>query len=390
MNRLPICTALLLPLAWSCAQAPDTHAPAEPKPVAAAPAATTDPAPSPVAATHGAPNHVVRVKTVVVRPKDVPLYVTAMGTVQALTTARVHSQVDGRISQVHFKEGAMVEEGEPLMDLDLRPFRIALAQAEANLARDTALLRNSRLNRDRDRTLLTQALIARGAVTDAEALAAEAQATVAADQAAVAQAQLQLDYARIKAPISGRTGVRLVDRGNLVHAGDSNALVVITQVNPIAIISTVAEQQLGVLQRAMARGTVVAQVMSPDGRVIDASGTLNLIDNQINVSTGTLTLKSQVANNDGGLWPGQFVRSRFIVGMLRDALMVPDEAIMHADTGDFVYVLRGDNTVQATPVTLGTKAAGLTHVERGLSPRDAVVTEGQFRLHDGVQVSVAP
>lgn len=334
-------------------------------------------------------NHAQRVSTVVVRPKDVPQYVTAMGTAQALVTARVHSQVDGRIDKVHFQEGAMVAEGEALMDLDTRPFTIALAQAEANLARDMALLRNSRLNRNRDRTLLAQALIAQGTVTDAEALAKEAEATVAADKAAVAQAQLQLDYAHIKAPIAGRTGVRLLDRGNLVRAGDANALVVITQVNPIAIISTVAAQQLSVLQRAMAQGPVLAQVMSPNGKVIDASGTLTLIDNQINVGTGTLTLKSTVSNGDQGLWPGQFVRSRFIVGMQHGALLVPDEAIMHADSGDFVYVVRPDKTVAATQVTQGAKMAGQTLIERGLKAHDEVVTEGQFRLHDGARVSVA-
>jgi multidrug efflux system membrane fusion protein len=338
-------------------------------------------------APHG-PEGVVRVAAAVVAEQDVPLYLYGLGTAQALVTARVRSQVDGRIEAVHFVEGSTVRQGDPLVTLDVRPFTIALRQAEATLARDLALLRNSKLNRDRDRALLGQQLIAKGTVTDAEALADEGEATVAADRAAVANAKLQLEYAQIRAPISGRTGVRLLDRGNLVRAGDTNALVVITQMDPIAVLSTVAESQLPRLQRALRAGPVTVEAVSQDGQEVWAKGKLALIDNAIDTATGTLKLKSLFDNDDHNLWPGQFVRTRFVIDVLQKALVVPEEALLHGDSGDFVYVLDAQNKAQVRPVQVGERAGHVVQIPSGLKSGERVVTEGQLRLRAGTKVSL--
>lgn len=336
-------------------------------------------------AAHGA-EEPTRVSTAVAEQKEVPVYLFGLGTAQGMFTARVHSQVDGRIKEVHFKEGETVREGQPLVSLDPRPFRIALQQADAALARDLALLRNNRLNRDRNRTLLAKDLIAQGTVTDAEALAAEGEATVESDRAAVASAKLQLEYAQVRAPIGGRTGVRLVDPGNLVHANDTNALVVIAQVDPISVVSTMAEQELPRLQQALLQGPVVAEALSQDGNQVWARGTLSVIDNAIDTTTGTLRLKSTFANPNNTLWPGQFVRTRFITQILPQALMVPQEAVLHGDEGDFVYVVGEDLHVRVRPVTTGVHATGDVQILSGLKASERVVIEGQFRLKDHAQV----
>lgn len=333
------------------------------------------------------PQGPVHVATQVIKRMDVPMYAYGLGTAQALVAAAVRSQVDGRIDAVHFTEGSTVAQGDPLATLDLRPFNIAIDQAKATLAKDLAQCRNAALNRDRNATLAGQSLVSKSAVSDAQALVNQSAAGVAADRAALAAAQLQLDYAHIVAPIAGRTGIRGIDPGNLVRAGDGNAVVVIAQTDPIAVIATLPEDTLQQLRAAMAQGPLVAQAVAKDGEHVEATGTVLLIDNTIDAASGSLRTKSLFANPNDVLWPGKFVRSRFLLQTLRNQVVVPEQCVQHGPDGDFVYLVDGGNHALVRPVRTSQTTQLGTPIVSGLTDGDRIVVEGQHRLHAGSLVA---
>jgi multidrug efflux system membrane fusion protein len=317
---------------------------------------------------------------------DMPIYLSGLGAVTAFYTATVKSRVDGRIDEVLFKEGQEVKRGQALLQIDPRPFAISLQSAEAALARDEATLKNNRLNVERNTQLLAKDLVAKQIVTDLQATVDQFEGTVMADQAAVDNARLQLEWSRITAPIAGRTGVRLVDPGNLVHASDANGLVVITQLDPIAVLFTLPEDDLPEVALQMAKGPLSVEAYSRDGKLDLGRGKLMLIDNQINQSTGTMRLKAVFENPNNTLWPNQFVRVDLHVKTLQDALYVPAAALQHGPHGDYVYTVDKDDIAHVTQVELESLQGEKAVIKSGLSTDAQVVVDGQYKLHEGAHV----
>ncbi|WP_244644483.1 efflux RND transporter periplasmic adaptor subunit [Azorhizobium oxalatiphilum] len=319
--------------------------------------------------------------------QNVPVFVTALGTVRAFNTVTVRTRVDGELQQVLFDEGQDVSQGQLLAIIDPRAYEAALQQANARLQQDSATLSNAQLNLDRDSRLGKDDFVSTQTIDNEKAQVAQLTAQVAQDKAAITSASVQLSYTRITSPISGRAGLRLVDQGNIVHATDTTGLVVINQLHPIAAISALPQDSIAAVRNALSAGTTEAVALSrEDGQVL-ATGSVALIDNQIDTDSGTVKLKSVFPNADDALWPGQFVDVRIRVGTLDKALTVPAGALQRGPDGTFVYAVTPDNRAQQVPVTVGQIADGIAVIKSGLAEGQPVITAGQYRVRPGSAVS---
>ncbi|MDD2661678.1 MAG: MdtA/MuxA family multidrug efflux RND transporter periplasmic adaptor subunit [Methylococcales bacterium] len=320
---------------------------------------------------------------------DFPVYLTGLGTVTPLKTVTVRSRVDGELVRVAFKEGQMVHEGDLLAEIDPRAFQVQLMQAEGQLLRDEALLKNARTDLVRYKTLLEQDSIAAQQSVTQESLVKQYMGTVEMDRGLVANAKLQLSYARITAPITGRLGLRLVDQGNIVHASDANGLAVITQIQPIAVVFTLPEDDLkAVMKRFHSDKILAIEAYDRRDKVKLAQGQLLAVDNQIDTSTGTVKLKGQFANEDNALFSNQFVNVRMKMDTLNSVTIIPATAIQRGTIGAFVYVVKEDQTVSVRPLTLGPTEDEKVAVFKGLLPDELVVVDGADKLREGTKVKL--
>jgi multidrug efflux system membrane fusion protein len=321
---------------------------------------------------------------------DMPVELSALGTVTPLATVTVKTQINGQLTEVAFKEGQMVKKGEFLAQIDPRPYQVALEQAEAQLARDKATLNNAEVDLRRYRTLVAQNSIARQTVDTQAATVAQDRAVLQVDQAQIDAQKLNLTYTHIVAPIGGRVGLRQVDPGNYVQTSDAAGIVIITQLQPISVIFTLPEDQLPqVLQRLHAGAKLPVAAYDRTGATKLDSGMLETIDNQIDPTTGTIKLRAAFNNPQMVLFPNQFVNVRLLVNTLPNTDIVPSAAIQRGEPGTFVYVVKPDHTVHAEPVTLGPNDNLRVAVTKGLQPDEVVVTDGADRLKDGAKVKLA-
>lgn len=321
---------------------------------------------------------------------DFSVYLQGLGTVTALRTVTVNARVDGELVRVTFEEGQMVNAGDLLAEIDPRPFRIQLQQAEGQLLRDQALLKNAEQDLVRYQTLSAQDSIADQQTATQAALVKQYQGTVAMDKAQVENAKLQLSYARLTAPIGGRVGLRRIDQGNIVHAGDSNGLAVITQLQPISVVFTLPEDKVPALvQRQRAKQAITVEAYDRAGKIRLAAGKLLAIDNQIDATTGTLKLKAQFDNHDNALFANQFVNVKMHLDTLHNVTQVANAAIQQDTQGAFVYVVDADDVVWQRRVEIGPTEAEKTVVLAHLAAGERVVIEGLDRLREGCKVDVA-
>jgi multidrug efflux system membrane fusion protein len=320
---------------------------------------------------------------------DVPIYLQGLGTVQAFYTVTVTARVDGQIDKIGFTEGQMVHKGDLLAEIDPRPNQAAYQQALATKAKDEAQLANGKRDLDRYMLLQPHDLASKQTVDTQRATVDQLTAQLKVDQALIDNARTQLDYTRIVSPIDGRTGIRLIDPGNIVHAADTTGIVVVTQVQPITVIFTLPEEDLSQVAAALAAGPVKVNTMARGGGPELDEGTLSLIDNQIDQGTGTVKLKAIFKNTHNALWPGQYVDARVLVRTDRKATVIPSAAVQLGPNGPFTFVVKSDSTVEIRPLKTGPESDGMTIVTSGLQPNERVVTTNQYRLQAGTAVKSA-
>jgi multidrug efflux system membrane fusion protein len=324
------------------------------------------------------------------RAGNVNIYLNGLGTVTPTRTVTVRSRVDGELLRVHFREGQAVKQGQLLAEVDPRPFQAQLLQAQGQMQRDQAQLANARIDLERYRTLLKQDSIAEQQVASQEALVKQLEGTVKVDQGQVDNARLQVTYSRVTAPISGQLGLRQVDPGNVVRSGDANGIVVITQVKPITVLFTIPQDDLPrVLKRLRDGERLPVEVFDRDQKTRLGRGRLLTADNQIDTTTGTVKLKAQLPNDEGNLFPNQFVNVRMLVDTREDAITVPSSALQRGAQGIFVYVLNEDRTVSMRNVKTGPVDGTRIVVESGVAAGERVVIDGMDRLRDGMRVEIA-
>lgn len=320
---------------------------------------------------------------------DFPLYYKALGTVTALNTINVRSRVGGELIKISFEEGQMVKAGDLLAEIDPRPYQNALLQAEGTLLQNQAQLKNAQVDVERYRGLFKEDSIAKQTLDTAEALVAQYQGTVKTNQAAVNDAKLNLEFTRIRAPITGRVGLRQLDVGNLVAANDTTALAIITQTQPISVAFTLPENSLDiVLARYRTGAKLPAEAWDRGDTKLQATGVLQSLDNQIDVTTGTLKFKARYENRDQALFPNQFVNVHLLADTLKDVVLAPSAAIQFGTNGTFVYAMDGDKKVAIRQLKVGASDGENTVITEGLAPGDRVVLEGTDRLKEGSEVEV--
>jgi multidrug efflux system membrane fusion protein len=321
-----------------------------------------------------------------VKVQDVPVYVTGLGSVTAFNTANIKSRVDGQIMKVNFREGQNVRQGELLILIDPRQYQAQLEQAQAQQFRDQAQLRDAKLNLDRYTSLIPSGSISQQQVDTQRALADQLEGTVRNDQGIIDNAKLQIIYCHITAPFSGRIGLRQVDVGNIVHASDANPMLVLTQLQPIAVIFTLPEDLLPSVSQHMKHSTLQVDVYNRDDQIKLATGKLLTIDNEIDQTTGTAKLKAVFDNKDSQLWSNQFVNIQLLLETRKNSTVLPTAAILRGPQGTFVYAVKPDKTVEARPVTVSLTQGDTTITTNGLNPGDTVVTDGQDKLQSGSKI----
>ncbi|HTD75516.1 MAG TPA: efflux RND transporter periplasmic adaptor subunit [Steroidobacteraceae bacterium] len=328
----------------------------------------------------------IAVDIAAVNHADVPIYLEGLGTVQAFYTVTVTARVDGELQKIDFIEGQTVRKGDLLAQIDPRPNQAAYEQAIATKAKDAAMLANAKLDLERYTLLQPQDLASKQTVDTARATVGQLTAQVNVDQAVVDNARTQLDYTRITSPINGRTGIRLIDPGNIVHAAATTGIVVVTQVQPISVIFTLPDDSLSSVGAALAAGPVQVTTVSRDGSTVLDEGTLTLIDNQVDQATGTAKFKATFSNTHNTLWPGQYVNARVLVRTERNVLTVPTAAVQLGPHGPFTYVVKDDSTVEVRSLELGAESGGKTVIKKGIALNERVVTSNQYRLQAGVHI----
>jgi membrane fusion protein, multidrug efflux system len=319
---------------------------------------------------------------------DVPVYLDAVGTTKALNTVTVRAQVGGQIVKIAFREGQDVKRGDVLAEIDPRTYQAQLDQAVAKKAQDEATLANARLDLDRYARLAATNSGSKQQADTQKTTVAQLQAQVQSDQAAIDNAQTMLSYTKITAPADGRTGIRLIDEGNLVQAGDTAGIVVVTQLRPIAVLFNLPQQQFQQVTRAFAQGPVAVEAAGADSRTIIDRGTLSVIDNQMDQTTGTIRMKAEFPNPDLQLWPGQFVNIRLLVETLKQVVTVPTAAVQRGPNGTFTFVVGADSTVTVRPVTVAQQDDARAVIATGVKADERVVTTGFTRLSAGTKVNV--
>lgn len=324
-----------------------------------------------------------------VERKDVPIYLEGLGTVQAFNTVTIRSRVDGQIMRIGFVEGQEVRPGDLLAQIDPAPFQAQLDQDTAKKAQDEAQLQVAKLTLQRDGQLLAGKILAQQDYDTQSATVDQLQAAVNADQAAIDNARVQLAYTTITSPLEGRTGLRLVDQGNIVHATDANGLVVVTQLRPISVVFTLPEQNLAAIQEHLsAGGALTTYAVGRDDHTVLGEGKLQVIDNQIDTTTGTIRLKATFPNDDQRLWPGQFVNVRLLLETRRGGTVVPGSVVQRGPDGAFAFVLSNDVAV-VRAIKVAQIDQGQALIQSGLEPGERVVVDGQYKLQPGAKVKVA-
>ena len=330
----------------------------------------------------------VSVTTAKTRIADVPVTIDAVGTVQALNTVTIRTQVDGRLIRLAFTEGQDVKKGDLIAEIDPVLYKAQYDQAVAKKAQDEANLANARLDLARYERLVVGNFASKQQYATQKALVAQLEAQVRADQAAIENSRATLDYATIRSPIDGRAGIRLVDVGNILHASDQTGIVVITQLKPIYVVFTLPQQSLPAVQKAQGEGRARVNALGPDNAAVLETGELSVIDNQIDQQTGTVRLKATFANADLGLWPGQFVNVRLTLDTIKQAVVAPSQAVQRGPNGAFVYLLGEDGAAHMRQVTTGRQDEAIVVVTKGLDAGETVIVSGFSRLTDGGKVRV--
>jgi membrane fusion protein, multidrug efflux system len=329
----------------------------------------------------------VPVTIVTAEKADFPVYLTGLGTVQGFNTVQVRTRVDGQIDKIAFQEGQLVKEGDLLAEIDPRPFQATLDQAKAKKAQDEANLANANL--DLQRYTKLGEFATRQQTDTQRSTVAQLTAQIAADDAAISNAQTQLDYTQIKSPITGIVGLRQVDLGNIVNAATQTGIVSVAQIEPIAVIFTAPEDQLPYISEAQKVSPLKVIAITTDGKKPLADGTLAVINNQVDTTSGTIRLKAVFDNKTHALWPGQSVSTRLLVKTLRDATVVPDDAVQHSTNGLYAYAVNQDNKAELRKVKVSQSIDGRSVIDEGLKPGERVITGGQFKVQPGTTVTTA-
>src|SRR6266446_1864842 len=340
---------------------------------------------APSAAAQTAPQ-AIPVSAGTVAAADVPVFLQGIGTVQAYNMVAIKSRVDGQIVKVDFKEGQDVKTGDPLFQIDPRPFQAALQQAQAAKQKDEAQLAGAQLDLERYEKLIGTGYQTRQSYDNQKALVSQLQAAVRGDEAQIDNAKLNLGYADIRAPIDGHAGARLVDKGNLLRAGDNSTLVTISEIKPIFVSLTLPQEALYEIRENHGKAPLIVQAYSGDGKKQLAEGKLTMVDNAVDQATGTIRLKARFDNEEERLWPGEFVDVRVILSTRRGVATVPAQTVQNGPNGNYVYIIKPDDTVERRAVEVAATQDGVAVVSKGLSPGEQVVVDGQYRLTNGARI----